>query len=166
MEISVNVSDVKLSDVVEQHYDENGEGGRPTTVLDLVVAEVVRQNRRELASLVHEVRTDLVREALAPIVAEAIAAPVQKTNTYGEPVGGPTTLRDLVLTRVRDVLAEPVDKYNRAKGTLLDVMIRKEVEAAFRREVAGELAEARAGVRKRVVEIAAEELSKLETVRR
>lgn len=166
MEINVSVSDVKLTDVVEQHYDEGGEGGRPTTVLDLVVAEIVRQNRRELTSLVHEVRRELVREALAPIVAEAIGAPVQKTNAYGEPDGPPTTLRELVLTKVREVLDAPADKYDRAKGTLLTSTVRTEVEGAFRKEVAVELADARASVRKRVVEIAAEELSKPATARR
>lgn len=166
MEINVSVSDVKLSDVVEQHYDEDGEVRGATTVLDLVVAEVVKQNRTVLTSFVREVRTELVREALAPVVAEAIAAPVQKTNIYGEPDGQPTTLRELVLTKVREVLTEPVDKYDRAKGTLLSSIVRKEVEEAFRKEVAAELAEARASVRKRVVEIAAEELTKPATTRR
>lgn len=91
---------------VNVRYDSDGEpfGGEPQTVEDIVLglaaAQVVagldREVRSRLAERVRAVRDEVIREQVAPIVAEALSGPVQRTNAYGEPVGEATTLREII----------------------------------------------------------------------
>ena len=122
MNITVQVDEVTLDTAVREatEYDEDADGFRqPPTVGHLVAAQIVDRLIRtdgwqSFSSAVLQVRTDLIREAVRPLLAEAIAAPVQKTNSYGEPVGGTVTLRERdALTQERlpiEGLAEEMER--------------------------------------------------------
>lgn len=157
MDIVVNVdaSQIDLNEYISAYYDEDGDrvGGR--TVADAVVAALVTQAAKgdysdSLKTRVKDIRDEEIRDAIAPTLAEAIAKPLVKTNSYGEPVGKETTLRELILEEARKIWEQPVDRYSREKGTHLQAAIRKEVQAAFQEEIAEAVKVAREAVAKEI----------------
>lgn len=162
IKVNVEVGEVDLTTVVTpaEGYEDDGPYRPPVTLATVIAQEAVRQNNDGLRTAVREVRTELIREALAPIVAAAVAAPVQKTNTYGEPAGSAVTLREVIIDEVKKYLDEPADNYHRNRGSRFKVALRDEVDKAFRAEMRAELAGARKAVKDRVVAIAAEELTR------
>lgn len=147
MNITVSVSDVALDTVVAEVFGYDQETGEPfamgpgKTVADLVAAQIVDRLVKDdrwpsLAEKVREIRSEVIREAIRPSVDEAIAAPVCKTNTWGEPMGKPTSLREVVIDEARKLMNEPVDRYAQAKGTYLTKAVRDEVQAALKAEIA------------------------------
>jgi len=132
MNITVQVDEVSLGTVVAEvvAFDEEGDpytqGER--TVADLVVTQIMahllKDDRyRSLAVKVAEIRTEEIRAAVRPQIEEAIAAPVQKTNTWGEPLAGPAiTLRELIVGEARKLLSEPVDSYG-SRTTVVQKMV-------------------------------------------
>jgi len=143
MDIVVNVdaSQIDLNEYISAYYDEDGDriGGR--TVADAVVAALVNQAAKgdysdSLKQRVKDIRDEEIRKAIAPTLAEAIATPIVKTNSYGEPIGKETTLRELILEEARKIWEQPVDRYSREKGTHLQAAIRKAVMEAFQAELA------------------------------
>lgn len=155
MNITVNVDGVTLSTVVGNviGYDEDGDpvtkGER--TIADMVtekiVAVLVKDDRwKSLKDEVQKIRAEMVREALRPLVAEAIAAPVQKTNTWGEPSGEPVTMRELILEETRKLVREPADSYHRDQGTVIQKMVRDEVRAALLKDIKDTVLRARSQV--------------------
>lgn len=147
MNITVNVTEVALDTVVAEVFGYDQETGEPfamgpgKTVADLVAAQIVDRLVKDdrwpsLAEKVREIRSEVIREAIRPSVDEAIAAPVVKTNTWGEATGKPTSLREVVIDEARKLMNEPVDRYAQAKGTYLTKAVRDEVQAALKAEIA------------------------------
>ena len=142
-------------------------------VLDAAAALVVKRvvdtsegddARRELFRQVRAVRSEEIREAVKPTIAEALSAAIQKTNTYGEPVGEPTTLRELILDEARDILtkARPnQDGYGRRRqeSNVITELIKAEVEKAFATELRAEIKDEADRVRALVRAQAAEVLT-------
>lgn len=153
MNITVNVSDVTLDTVVAEVFGYDSETGDPyeignKTIADLVTEQIMTRvtaddRYKTLAAKVAEIRTEVIREAVRPQIDEAIAAPVQKTNSYGELVGEPTTLRALIVEEARKAVNEPIDKYARDKGTYLTRAVAAEVKKAIDDEVAGAVKQVR-----------------------
>jgi hypothetical protein len=122
VQINVEVTDLTLDSVIGDkptHVgDDGGLAGGPETLRDLVVAEVARQavekygRTWDLSSTVTTVRSDLIREALTPVVLAAVDGPVQRTNSYGEVQSGTVTMRELLVAEVRKILAA-VDRGHR-----------------------------------------------------
>lgn len=147
-------------------YNEDGEpvGHEPATletvVLDAVVRDLVRQIVGARSSngaggwydSVHhriaKVRDEVIREQVAPIVAEALGAGVQQTDQYGEPTAKPTTLRALIVKDAKDYLTKRSRDggYNSPESTPVQRMIRDEVAKAVKADLADALAQARAEV--------------------
>jgi hypothetical protein len=144
MNITVNVDEVTLDTAVAQiiRWDEDGEqnvsGTRTVAeiVAEQITARLIKDDRwRSLRDKMFEVRTEVIREALAPIVEQALAESFQRTNSYGEPAGGTVTMRQVIADEAKKFMTQPADTYNRDKGTVLQVMVRKEVEAALGTEI-------------------------------
>lgn len=148
LKLTLNLADLDLSDVIKRKYDDD------TTVGEEVVRELVRQIAKgdEYASLerrVHELRDEEIRSQIAPLIADALSVPIERTNTFGEPIGKSTTLREVIVAEAKKYWSEPFDSYNsRDKGPKLAVHIRKEVEAAFQAEIADAVKVARDAVAK------------------
>lgn len=153
MNITLNIDEISLATAVDQvaEYDDDGDliGPRDRTVGELVanmiLERLVRDNHwNRLRDQMLEVRREVIREALLPVVEKALSESFQKTNSYGEPIAGTqATMREVIADEARKLMTEPADSYHRDKGTRLQVMVRKEVEAALGAEVKDAVKQAR-----------------------
>lgn len=138
MIINVTVSDLDLKTVIDDDYDD----GRVTLadkVAEAIVARVVNDTGawNSIAARVRDLRDEEVRVQVAPLVAAAIAGPVQRTNDFGEPVGPPKALRDLIVEQVQQQLRKPADQYHTGgpRETWVEKLVREQVEKALREEL-------------------------------
>lgn len=156
MNIEINVSEIDLDTVIAKTVAFDDDGDAYTTgerrlgdaiVLQLV-ERVVRDNAygNAIRERVQRIRDEEIRAAVQPIIAEAVAAPVQKTNSYGEPMGAATTMREVIVDQVRKFLEERPDSYRNNNQTRMSLMVRAEVEAVFKKELAAEVQKARDAV--------------------
>lgn len=152
-----------LEDIYRQTYHEGGYDHLPEVIIHTLATEMVkklaedRDGYQRLRDHIARVRDDVIREMVTPVVAEALTAPIQRTNSYGEPINGPTTtLREQIVAEAMKVITGPSgDSYNSRGETRLQVAIRKEVESTWEREIKGAIDSAKAEVRKAVQEKAA-----------
>lgn len=156
MNIEINVSEIDLDTVIAKTvaFDEDGDayttGERrlgDAIVLQLV-ERIVRDNAygNAIRDRVQRIRDEEIRAAVQPIIADAVAAPVQKTNSYGEPIGAASTMREVVIDQVRKFLEERPDSYRNNNQTRLSLLVRAEVEAVFKKELAAEVQKVRDAV--------------------
>ena len=139
----------------------------PATLESLVLDEAARQLLRqltagerwndettaknELRGRVREITDGEIRARIVPLIDEALAASIRQTNTFGEPTGPATTLRDLILEEVKAAVKEITapagrDGYGSRKPSVLADLVAQEVGAAFTKEVKAELDKAKAEV--------------------
>jgi len=93
-----------------------------------------------------ELRDEEIREQVKPLVTEALTGPIQKTNTYGEPTGQTTSMRELVMAEAKKIVSKPTDSYGRGE-TFLQKLVREEISRAF----IGELNKVMAAEKEKVV---------------
>lgn len=146
MDITVNVENVKVTDVIRRDRDGDGD-----TVGEMVVTELVARFARSdeygvLKQRVTVIRDEEIRKLLIPSITEAIEGGVQRTNTWGEKYGAPVSLRELVMDEAKKILNQPSDSYSRNKGTVLEQTVRAQVKAAFEAEVAQAVKDVREAV--------------------
>ncbi len=167
--------EVELADYWHTTYDEFGNrigGERTDPIFEAVVSRLVERaaKKPEYASLrkrLAEIRTEMIQEQLAPLIHEAIQSSAQKTNTFGEPQGDPTTLRALIVDEAKATLAKSnVDRYDsKNRGTLLARIIREEVSFAFTDELKEVIAQAKteatAAVQEKAATVIAETITKM-----
>jgi len=164
MEIKVDVSNVSLTSVIGEHYRQTGEdewNTEPQTLGDAVAAYIATalQKGEEFKTLykrILELRDEEIREQVKPIVAAAIAAPVQRTDGYGAPIGEPVPLADLIVKEANTTLAKR-DSYDRGSSTFVVKIIRDEVERVFKNELSATITAEKAKV-KAIVQAKAAEL--------
>ena len=164
MQINVTVQDleaVDLATVVATRPIQSSHGygdydviDVPMTLGDVIVERLVErlandQEYPKLKDLLKRIREEILRDAVRPIVEEAIKAPLQKTNIYGEPIGKETTLREVILDEAKKLLAAPPRSGSgrSTDSSLLSQIIREEVGNAFRNELTEEIKDAKAKVR-------------------
>lgn len=149
-------------------YDEDGDPiHEPTTVEDLVIERAARVIAAQAAERdarngttalrVREVRDEVIREKVAPLVDAVLAKALQPTNAYGEPTGQPMTLTEHIVAEATKQLTATVQDRNRSsfghpKTTALDEAISAEVKRVIAKELADALAEARKQVLKVVTD--------------
>jgi len=152
MNITVNVDEVTLATVVDEVAGFNDDGDyvrhQPQTVADLVAARIVERLVKDdqyphLRDQVIQVREELIRAALAPVIEEALTVPFRKTSTYGEPAGEPVTLRTVIAAEAQRMLTHYESDYGQRKLTVMQALVRKEVEAALAKEIRDAVAQAR-----------------------
>lgn len=129
-----------------------------TLVLDLAARKVADMSTRdrelttEIRSRVAQLRDDEIRAHVRPLIEEALTRSLQRTNSFGEPAGEETTLRDLILAEVgaevKRLASVKTDRYAARSDarTPLQEMIEKEVGAAFAKDVRAELDKAKAEI--------------------
>lgn len=153
MNITVNVDAITLASEIDGAYVQTGEEEwqhRPLTVGDLVADKIVTALRDDteqwygLKTRYTAIRDELIRETVAPQVAEAINKPLRITNSFGEHTGAETSLTELIVKEARESLNRKGD-YGRGTSSLQD-HITKAVEAAFTQEIADEVKKVRAAV--------------------
>jgi hypothetical protein len=176
MQITVNVTDLDLDSVIGEQVEEVEpgvyEGGNLTlraAVVQEVARQVVEKHGRgfDTSRMVTEIRDDLIREMLTPIVVAALETPAQRTNGFGEPVGEPVSMRVLVMDTARKVLAQKVDSQGRPERyaaadrttTWASWLVEKQVREVFAQELQAELDAAKEQLRGQLKEIAAAKLA-------
>lgn len=153
MNIEIKVDDITLDTVVAKTvaFDEDGdayETGSHHTVAHLVAQQIVTKliaddRWPKLRDHVMEIRKEEIRAAVRPSIDAALNRPIYKTNSCGERTGQETTLSELIVDEARKQLGEPVDRYGREKGTVLQAAIRTEVRNVFAVEIADAVKQAR-----------------------
>lgn len=150
--VQVNTEGIDLSTPVGEHVVRVGEDDwsrEPQTLGDAVAERIAADLKRDesyrpLQQRVLELRDAEIREQVKPVVAEAVAASVQPTNSYGQPTGAPVTLTDVIVKEAREFLAKRGD-YGRGP-TLVQTIVATEVDKAIRKELAEAIADEKAKV--------------------
>lgn len=153
--------DLNIDQFLRRHlgYDEEGEeNSAQMTMEDVVidaaarnltaaaVAQVAKDEWAGFKGRIKAIRDEEIAARLVPLIDEAMTAPIQRTNGYGEPSGAGTTLRDEIVKQATDYLNKPGDGYSRDKGTFVQQFIRAEVAKAVQAELKDALDAAKAEV--------------------
>ena len=164
--VQVSVPGMTMDTIIGDAYN-----GEPLTLLDCVVKETARillgdtdhTTRSEIVKRVRDIRVEEIREQVRPLIAEALAGELQRTNSFGEPTGQATTLREMVVAEAKRVLGSPTDRYSSNGQTFVQKLVAEEVgrvfEADLRDAMAAEKAKAVAAVRAKAADLLAEVLS-------
>lgn len=147
--LNTEIRETQTWDDESEEYVKN-----PVTLGDAVAgkltAMLVKDERyASLRKRFLEIREEEIRRAVQPIVIDAINAPVQKTNTFGEATGGTTTVRELIVAEAKKIAERPFDtSYNSRSGneTALGKFVREQIAAAFTKELAAVVAAEKAKV--------------------
>lgn len=150
MDITVSVGDVDLNTKFDDGYDSDGEH-RTRTLGSAVAARIFVDVKREehygeFRRLVETIRAEEIRKAVAEQVAEAMVAPVQQTNSYGEPIGKATTLREMVVAEAHRFFTAKTGDYNKPHHTDAERAVALMVKDLMAKELAGIIAEEKAKV--------------------
>lgn len=154
--VTVDTEGIDLTTVVGERsrYDHNLEESvtQEVTLGDEVAKRITARLTKDeaypgLRQRFLTIRDEEIRKALEPIVTDAIAGPIQKTNNYGEPSGGTTTLRELIMAEAQRLATAKVgDGYRGSNETVLAKFVREQIAAAFTKELAAVVAEEKAKV--------------------
>ncbi|WP_045746422.1 hypothetical protein [Actinoplanes rectilineatus] len=158
MQIRIHVDGldgIDLATVVntEAYYDDERDERVPAArTLGEVVAEKISARLTAddqwptLRSRFLELRDEAIREAIVPIVQQAIAQPLTKTNTYGEQTGQTITMTELIIEETTKYLNKPADSYSRNGETTLQKWLRDQVATVLGKELAAVMAAEKAKV--------------------
>jgi hypothetical protein len=151
MNIEVTVSDVTLDSLIHESSEyENG----GVSIGDRVASQIVHRLTSDrdvqydrIRDRVREIRDEEIRDAVRPLIAEALSKPIQQANPYGEPVGSETTLTAIIVREAQEFMKRKAgDSYSRESRTVLQKMVADEVAAAFKTEVTEAVKSAREAV--------------------
>lgn len=148
MKIEIDLDDLGFD------YDENGDHGRVRTIQDAIVAQAANtiiatsgwEYRNEVNKLVHE----QARAAVAERLDTALSGSLQRTSEWGEAIGGPVTLLDIVREELGKFLNGQTIRDRYASGNdkpqNLAEMVARVVGEMLRQEFAAEIRKVRAEV--------------------
>lgn len=126
-------------------YDAIIETAAEKLVKRVTTEDGLKEGYLSLVERVRRIRDEMIREAIAPVIAEALAAPLAKTNEYGETTGPETTLRELIVKKSRDQLQQSKDRYGKPL-TILSQIMYDEIGSALDKELREAITEAKAEV--------------------
>jgi hypothetical protein len=168
--ITVNVDNVSLDSVIGEHarYDEDGDyiGTSGKTLADLVAATIATELKKTdefttAKKRVFEIRDSEIRERARELVAAAIEQPMHRTDSFGNRVGEPTTLAEVIVAQAHAYLTKRVDDGYRSGGeTVLQKACREAIDKALRAELSQVITEEKervvAAVRAKAAELVTE----------
>jgi hypothetical protein len=145
MDITVNVGDVDFNTTFDDGYNSDGEPNA-RTLGSAVAARIFGDVKRELhygefRKLVDTIRAEEIRKAVAAQVHEAMVAPIQQTNGFGEPVGKAMTLREMVVAEAHRFFTVRTGDYNKPHHTDAERAVASMVHDLLTKELAGIIAE-------------------------
>lgn len=154
MDIKVIVESIDLGDYIDGHRDEDGDYVPGGTLADNIAHQLVEKFSRSdlydgFRDRVQRLRDEEIRAQLAPAIAEALANPIRRTNSYGERIGEDTTLREVIVDEARKWMTTKADDRYGSNNT--ETNLRKMIREAVRDTFATEIAEAVKQAREAVV---------------
>lgn len=158
MEIKIVVDEVTLNTIVGDvvRVDEDGDEylDGHSTVADKVAilirdAVVKSPEYTSLKERVTEIRNQEIREAVKPLVREALERPIRKTNYYGEATGQQTTLAEIIVDEAKKTFTEVKDSY-RDKRPFIQGVVADEVQKAFKKDIQEQVQKAREAIAKQL----------------
>ena len=134
---------VKASGYVAGGYNHDTEeyepgGGLVEMVANLIATKLKADIRKEVVAAVN----DQVQAQVGAIVTEVIEGTIKVTNAFGEPTGGPMTLRERIIKEARDVLDRRVNEngsYDRYSGRDSMTLVNYIAKKAAKEAITGEL---------------------------
>lgn len=142
-----------MSDKILVEIDLGTIAGPEQDVAGIIVDRASRilldHNRETTAAFldrVAQIAAEEIREAIRPLVAAALMQPIQKTNTYGTPVGEPLPLNEHIIEIAREAMSQPIGRDYDRKKSLLQTILAEEVERVLRTELQNEIKQAKAEV--------------------
>lgn len=154
MKIEIKVDEITLDTVVGEtvRFDEDGDPytDGQVTVADKVAALIVKEAIKSpswepLRERVTSIRNEMIREAVKPLIREALERPIRRTNAYGERVGAETTLSEIIMDEAKKVFTEVKDSYSNRRPFVAEV-VQAEVKKAFQADIQEQVKKARAAV--------------------
>ena len=154
MEIKVVIDEITLQTAIGEvvRVDEDGEeyaDGEVTVgdrVAELITQHVLkRPEYTSLAKRVTAIREEEIREAVKPLIREALQRPIKRTNYYGEATGKETTLSEIIMQEAKNVFTEVRDSYRNNRPFVYEV-VQAEVQKAFQADIKEQVQKARAAI--------------------
>jgi hypothetical protein len=147
-------------------FDEEGEEVSESTTIEDVILDMAARSlvvgidkelRRDLGGRVREIRDEIIVDELRPEIENALSQPFRRSNSYGEPTGPETTLREEIVRVAQDMLNKPVRSTARydQQRTLVEETIHTQVHKVLASELKAAVDEAKAAVRAAVTTEAA-----------
>lgn len=153
--------------------DENGdEISEPMTMEDVVLDAAVKQFMRGIDSEVRngishriaQIRDEVIREQIAPIITEALTGAITQTNSYGEPIqGSTTTLREIIAKQATiETKIQPFDQRTSRYGnpTTATKVLVEQVQKVVTKELSAVVAAVKAETYEAVKAAASEAIAK------
>lgn len=149
-------------------YHNSGTGGfdeppeyEPVTigsqVVDVLAHRLIDEVRRDVKTAVKEALAEQIRDQVAGIVTETLTGELRTTNAWGESIGEPTTLREMIAKQATEFLTAKAtsDRYgNKVPG--IAELLKTEVNDALTQELKATIVEARKQVAEAVKDRAGE----------
>jgi hypothetical protein len=142
LKLDIDFKDLDLNEEIGVCYDEDGDRIGGSTLASAVVAKLVTQASKGsyydgLKERVEKIRDEEIRSQIAADVERALAEPLHLTNGYGQRTGVTKTLHELVIQTAEKWLNESTREPGaRHSERLVNALVRKQVEAAFKAEIA------------------------------
>lgn len=153
MNIDVTVSDVTLDSLIRGYDDHEGGWTVGKEVAHQALERLThdREGWDAVRQRVHRIQDEEIREAIRPLITEALTRPFRQTNSFGEPVGQETTLSSVIVEEARKAFKVRADNYG-SNQTVLQKLVADEVHKAFASVIADEVKKARELVADRIGE--------------
>ena len=141
-------------------WDDPDEGYRSLqgNITREAVQQLFGEMKNELADTIRTELMEQIRAQVGNILTDVVETPIRKTNAYGEPIGKPVTLRELVMENAGHYLQESVrltdgtpSSYSSDKPVtrlqyMTHIAVRAELEATFSKRIGQALDEAKAEI--------------------
>lgn len=123
-----------LEEVAERVEEETY--NRISKAIDTAIEKTVRKK-------LTEVTEDVLRARIEGVIAEGF----QKTNSYGEPIGEPISIKTIITTELEK---QHSDRWNKAQGSIVQQATRDVIETTFKKEFDKEIETARKALREQI----------------
>lgn len=133
--------------------------------VDRVVDRLDAEIMRGLAQRARQIRDEVIREEIEPLIREALSGPIMRTNSYGEPISGSeTTLRDVIMDHARRALTlQPQGSRSTYDLPAATKVLREQVDLVVTKEVKAIVDAVKAETYERIRAAAADQIAKAAT---
>lgn len=148
-------------------YDADGDPvTKDMTIYDLIIQKAVEQlTNPARAEIMEEVRTnlrDLVQAEVVSLVRQQMTKPIAPTNRWGEKLGEPTTLAEMIHGEFKKWMETPAgDRYDRSQQPSLKDLLAHEVRNQVNAEMREQLKLATSMIKERVTLVASQMLTSM-----